>query len=276
MRGSFQIGRILGFPVELHFTFLLLLGLAALFGGLQMAGMLVLVFASVLVHELGHSVTARAFGMPILGITLYPFGGMARMAGQPRPRHEMLIAAAGPATSLVIGSFSAVAWMVTGSLVLGVLASINLLLGVFNLLPALPMDGGRMLRAWLATAWGQYRATMAAGRLARALAVLLALSAFWLGPMVLVIAFLVWWMAGQEMMAAKAKAWSEEVQRSRAEHMGTFGGHAHAGAGAEADLANLVNELRRMAATQGSRPAGSTDGKVPASRVVIEVPSSKS
>ena len=284
MRGSFHIGRILGFPVELHFTFLLLLGLSAIFGGIEMAGLLLLVFASVLVHELGHSVVARGFGIPILGITLLPFGGMARMAGQPRPRQELLIAAAGPATSILIGAFSALGWALSGLWILGVLASINMILGIFNLLPALPMDGGRMLRAWLATAWGQDRATIAAGRLARILAIGLAISAIWLGPMVLVIAFLVWWMAGQEMRAVRARAWAEEVRRAQEQAFGASSGAAQFAGGSgfgggpvrtEADLARLINELRSRAA-QAQRPSRPREGEVPASRVVIDIPPGKS
>ncbi len=216
-------------------------------------------------HELGHSVVARYFGVPILGITLLPFGGMARMAGHPAPRQELLIAAAGPATSITIGSFSLMAWTVTGVGVLGVLASINLVLGVFNLLPALPMDGGRMLRAWLAGTLGYLRATLIAGRLARVLAVFLALSAIWIGPMVFVIAILLWFMAGQEMGAARARAWAERARWARAQS-------PHGTASFEDDISRFVSDLRARAAQHDRPRSRSPEGDVPASRVVIDAP----
>jgi Zn-dependent protease len=244
MRWSFSIGRLLGFPVELHLTFVALLVLAVVFGGPQMAGLFVLAFASVLAHELGHAVVARRLGMPILGITLYPFGGMARMAGQPTPKDELLIAAAGPAVSIILACFAAMAWVLTGSWLLGVLASINMILGVFNLIPALPMDGGRILRAWLAARHGPLRATLTAGRIARFIAVGLAFSAFWLGPMVLVISVLVWWMAGQEMAVARARAWAATRD--------PLGGH------------DPFSPMR-----------GPAPPRVPASRVVVVVPPTK-
>ncbi len=114
----------------------------------------VLFFASVLGHELSHAILARRFGLRVTGITLFIFGGAASLEGEPkRPRDEALIAAAGPVTSLVIGGLllgidAIVEQPQVGALV-GWLGVINLSLGLFNLIPGFPMDGGRILRALL-------------------------------------------------------------------------------------------------------------------------------
>jgi Zn-dependent protease len=175
---SLSLGRVLGFPVDVHFTLLLFLGGLLLFGGesFGLGGLILalLLFASVLMHELGHSVVARWLGVPILGISLYPFGGMAKMAGMPRgPRGEIAIAIAGPLVSLALaGIFALLSGLFPGAVggVLGFLARINGMLGLFNLLPALPMDGGRVLRAWLAIRRGFVPATIQAVRVSKILA----------------------------------------------------------------------------------------------------------
>lgn len=215
MRTSVSLGRILGFPVKIHFTLLLLLGFIGLAGG-GLAGVVLttLVFASVLAHELGHSVVARRLGVQMVGITLYPFGGMAQMAQMPRSnRDEMLIAAAGPAVSLLLGLGLGAAWFLTGLPLLGQLAAINAVLGVFNLVPALPMDGGRIFRAALSTKLGFLPATRIATTVARAVAVLFGVIGLFSNAMLVVIAVMVWWMAGTELRAAEASAF----QRSRRE-----------------------------------------------------------
>ncbi len=177
---SIPLGRVLGFPVDVHVSLLILLGLMLALGGdgFGLAGLILaaLTFASVLLHELGHSVVARGLGVPILGISLFPFGGMAKMAGMPRgPRDEIAIAIAGPIVSLVL----AAGFYVTAGLfpvgggaaaALGYLARINGMLGLFNLLPALPMDGGRVFRAWLALKRPFLQATLTATRLSRFIA----------------------------------------------------------------------------------------------------------
>ncbi len=117
-------------------------------------------FASVIVHELAHSLVARRYGIPIRGITLFFFGGVAEMAGEPpSPRSELLVAAAGPAASLAVGVLGwclVMAVMALGapeplSAVIGYLALTNAVLALFNLVPAFPLDGGRILRSLL---WG--------------------------------------------------------------------------------------------------------------------------
>jgi len=193
-RWSLSLGKVFGFPVDVHVSLVVLLGGLLLFGGegFGLAGLLLAIaaFASVLLHEVGHAVVARALGVPILGISLFPFGGVAKMAGMPRgPRDEIAIAIAGPLVSLSLaGGLLILSGLAPGGLgvLLGYLARINGMLGLFNLLPALPMDGGRVLRAWLAQRRGFVPATLTAVRVSRAVAwgmmgVGLVSASIWLG-----------------------------------------------------------------------------------------------
>jgi Zn-dependent protease/CBS domain-containing protein len=135
-------------------------------------------FGSLLAHELAHAVMARRAGLDVEGLTLWLFGGVAKLGGQPpTPRADLRIAAIGPATSLVLGgAFGLVAVALAGfgapDLLVAVtvwLAAINLLLGVFNLIPGAPLDGGRVLRALLWRRYGDWtRAALAAARAGRA------------------------------------------------------------------------------------------------------------
>lgn len=169
-RKRWQVARIAGFPIEVNLSFLLLLGLVFLSFGLRRGLLFVAIIPpSVLVHELGHALVARRRGVVIGGIELQFFGGMAKMVTPPRSaRDEIAIALAGPAVSFVIAATALAAGVVVAPLsrvVAGVLLSItttNLMLGIFNLLPALPMDGGRVLRAWLARRRGVMAATRTA------------------------------------------------------------------------------------------------------------------
>lgn len=207
MRWSYNIGRLFGFPVRLHLSLLIFLGFVLLSGGgLWGLAMMIAVFGSVMVHELGHALTARRLGIQIVDISLYPFGGMARMASDIRKSaDEIEVALMGPATSLALAALvSALAW-VSGWTSLWTLAKINLLLGAFNLLPALPMDGGRVFRAWLARRVGYYRATAYSARLARWLALVMAgLGLFVSGWLIVLAAFLLF-MSLAEQAAARAR-----------------------------------------------------------------------
>ena len=188
MRWSFRIGRIAGTDVKVHFTFLLLLGWvglrAGMDGGTQVAvyeviGLLAL-FACVLLHEFGHIFAARRYGIHTPDVILLPIGGVARLSRIPEePRQEIAIALAGPAVNLVIfGVLAGVLalageapWAemrhpleaMVGPLGMSLMAA-NLLLLLFNLLPAFPMDGGRVLRALIATRLPYVQATRAAAQ----------------------------------------------------------------------------------------------------------------
>lgn len=172
MNGSFQIGTAFGIPVRIHWSFLVLL---LLFWG--QPWLLVAVFGSVLLHELGHAVVARRFGVRVLDITLWPLGGMARLAEMPEtPRVEALVALAGPAVNVALAAASGLVLVVVGPFAptLAGLALplfvVNLMLGVLNLVPAFPMDGGRVYRAWLARGASWLEATEQAVRVGRGVA----------------------------------------------------------------------------------------------------------
>ncbi len=168
-----RLGTLLGFPVEINLTFLLLLGVVLLwFGGL--AGLVVvgIAFTSVLLHELGHAVVARQLGVHVSGIELHFFGGAAKMMELPRSAsHEMAIAAAGPAVSLMLAGAGLGLGLGLGSWFIAMIGWINLTLAIFNLIPALPMDGGRILRAALSKSLGFVRATDVSVTIARVVAI---------------------------------------------------------------------------------------------------------
>ena len=185
MNGSFKIGTAFGIPVRVHVTFLVLVYVLFLFAdALAVLGLVGLVFGCVLLHELGHSLVARGFGLRVADITLWPLGGMARMSEIPEnSRIEALIAFAGPAVNFALAGIALLA-LVAGAalgmedgakpqqLLLGVLA-VNVVQGGFNLLPAFPMDGGRLLRAFLARRRDWLSATEIAVRVGRWLALVL-------------------------------------------------------------------------------------------------------
>jgi Zn-dependent protease len=207
MRWSFRIGSILGFPIRVHISLVLFMGIVFIWGG-GWFGLIVTVaiFASVIVHELGHALVARLAGLPIGDISLYPFGGMARMLMPPRTSaEEIRMASAGPIVSLALGGvFLALGWL-SDQATAWVLAEINLMLGAFNLIPALPMDGGRILRAYLARKMGFYRATSVAARLARYLALAIAVIGAFYSGWLLVLAFFMMFMASAEEVAARSR-----------------------------------------------------------------------
>ena len=218
MNDSFRIGTAFGIPIRMHWSFLFLLLVLAPMAGVPPLH-LVWLFLSVLLHELGHGLVARRLGVRVVDITFWPLGGMARMAAMPEePRVEALVAVAGPAVNLLLAGLG----MGLGAVALFAEASpaivsglqwfivMNVLLGGLNLLPAFPMDGGRVLRAWYARRQDWVSATERAVRVGRraALAMVLlgALVAF-SHPSVflvmLVVALFVWLAGGRELIAVR-------------------------------------------------------------------------
>jgi Zn-dependent protease/CBS domain-containing protein len=191
MRWSFKIARIAGIDVRIHATFFLLLGIVAYFYGLEggaargFSAVLVwlLVFLCVLLHELGHALAAKAYGIPTVDITLYPIGGIARVERMPeKPVQELVVAIAGPLVNVVIILVLGAVLLATGGLnpsalehpnLLQVLFAMNITIVVFNLIPAFPLDGGRVLRALLATRMEYARATKIAANIGQGLALAL-------------------------------------------------------------------------------------------------------
>ena len=200
MRSTFHLGRVFGIEIGLHYTWLIVFALItwSLAGGYfpalysqwpsQLYWLLGLVtsllfFASVLLHELGHSLVSVRLGLPVQGITLFIFGGVARIEREPeRPRDDVWITAAGPAVSLALAALFFLLELLGGAAwraAWGWLAQINLYLGLFNLRPGGPLDGGRLVRAGLWAFWGDRdRAHRAAARGGQILAYLFILLGF--------------------------------------------------------------------------------------------------
>ena len=196
------------------------------------AAFVILLYLSVLVHELSHSVVARGFGLPVRRILLYPLGGISEIEREPQtPLREFLVSAAGPALSLLLG---AAGWGLTKVFVTGISGTLvrqlmvaNIIVGVFNLLPGLPLDGGRMLRAvvWKITK-RPATATIAAAWAGRLLAIaLLVMIPVYSGRLsggnmvstlwVAVIAAFMWIGAGQSIRATKFRERLPELQARR-------------------------------------------------------------
>jgi len=217
---SWRLGRVLGFPVEVNLSFLLLLAVVLVaYGGLAGVFIVCLAFTSVLLHELGHAVVARKLNVHVSGIELSFFGGAAKMVEMPRTaNHEIAIAAAGPAVSLVLGGAGLGLAALFGSPFLAMVGWINLVIAGFNLLPALPMDGGRILRALLTRKLDYLRATEVSVIVARVFTIGFAVLglAFGMYGLLLLTPFL-WMMSTRErelarMMAADRGGYDRDVE----------------------------------------------------------------
>jgi Zn-dependent protease/CBS domain-containing protein len=227
MRWAWKLGEVSGIGIYMHASFLLLLvwvavshlarghGISAAAGGLLL---ILSVFATVVLHEFGHALTAKRFGIRTRDITLLPIGGVARLERMPdKPSQELLVALAGPAVNIGIALvlFGAVRILqipiglqslsVVGGPFLTKLMWINVSLAAFNLLPAFPMDGGRVLRAGLSMRLTPERATEAAARLGQAVALVLGFAGLMFNPMLVLIAVFIWMGAAAEFSTAKLK-----------------------------------------------------------------------
>jgi len=203
---SWRLGSLFGFPVEINASFLILLGVVFLaFGGLAGVIVVSIAFASVLLHELGHALVARQLRVRVTGIELGFLGGAAKMEGMPRnPNQEIAIAAAGPAVSLGLAGLGLGLGAVLHVPFLGMIGWINLALAGFNLIPALPMDGGRILRAALAKKMSFLRATEVSVQVARVVAVMFGVWALAGGPFqLLILAPFLWMMGTRERIMAQ-------------------------------------------------------------------------
>jgi Zn-dependent protease len=203
---SFRLGTMLGFPIYVNLTFLILLGVVGLtMGGFAAVAFVLFGFASVLLHELGHALVARHLGVRVPRIELHFFGGAAQMADQPRSAgDEIAIAAAGPAVSFALAGLSLLAGSALSAPLLHWFGQINVVIGAFNLIPALPMDGGRILRALLSRRMGFLPATQLSVKIARVAAVGLGLLGlfYWNAPYLAVLAVLLWLMTSAELHVA--------------------------------------------------------------------------
>ncbi len=227
MKWQWKIGTFAGIDVFVHATFLLIVGWYAfiywqqtgtLLGALEGIAFILLLFAAVTLHEYGHALTARKFGVRTRDITLYPIGGVARLERMPdKPIQELWVALAGPAVNVVIAAVL-FGWLIftnslmpLGDLTLATgsfierLMLVNVFLVVFNLIPAFPMDGGRVLRAVLAMNIDYVKATQIAAAIGQGMAFLFGLAGLFGNPMLLFIAFFVWMGASQESSMVQMK-----------------------------------------------------------------------
>ncbi len=220
MKWSWRIGQIGGVEIFVHSTFFLLLAwvgvshwnedqsAAAVLDGLAFV---LAIFGCIVLHELGHAFAARRFGIRTRDITLLPIGGVARLERMPdQPLQELWVAVAGPLVNIVIagslytGLTLSSTWTPISELQVGSgsflnrLLLVNVMLVVFNMIPAFPMDGGRVLRAILALSMDYTRATQIAASVGQGIALVLGFAGFFGSPMLLFIAFFIWLGATQE------------------------------------------------------------------------------
>ncbi len=228
MKWSWRIGRIAGIGVYMHVTFLLLLAWVVTMHYLArrsiadaMEGLIfiLLLFAIIVLHELGHALTARRFGIRTRDITLLPIGGVARLERMPDdPFQEFLVAVAGPAVNAVLAAIFYVLLVAAGRRVgaadLGMAGGsfasrmlwVNVFLAGFNMLPAFPMDGGRVLRALLAMRMDYLRATHIAATVGQGMAFLFGFIGLFTNPFLVFIALFVWMGAAAEASMVQIRA----------------------------------------------------------------------
>ncbi|NIM49799.1 MAG: CBS domain-containing protein [Gemmatimonadales bacterium] len=227
MKWSWKLGRVSGIKIQVHWTFLIIIAwvvllhvsqgasAAAMVGGVALV---LAVFGCVVLHELGHALTAKRFGISTRDITLLPIGGVARLEKMPeKPREELLVAVAGPAVNCAIATLLALGLglarahqpvaevTVVGGNLFAQLMWINVILVLFNLLPAFPMDGGRILRALLAYRLDYLRSTRIAAAVGQMMAILFGFVGLLSNPFLVVIAIFVY-------LGAQAEAQQVQVR----------------------------------------------------------------
>jgi Zn-dependent protease len=231
MRYSLSIGKIAGITVNLHWTFLILVAWIMM-GTLQVGAdwggalwsllFLASIFFCITLHEVGHALMARRFGIATRDITLLPIGGLARMEALPeKPKEELLIAFAGPSVNLVI---ALILWPIVQTVDTDLTLShigaanfapalfgVNVWLALFNLIPAFPMDGGRVFRALLAFRTGYVRATRTAAALGQVLAMVFVFAGFAVNPFLIFIGLFIF-------LGAQAEAGIVETRFALRDH----------------------------------------------------------
>lgn len=266
MPWSLTVGYVYGTAVRIHVTFLLFLiwiwaayyqrgGAGAAWEGVAFVALL---FLCVLLHEFGHIFAARRYGVNTPEVTLWPFGGIARLERIPeKPSEELIVALAGPAVNVVIALVLLV--FLGGQIgmehiesienpntsLLAKLAAANIFLVVFNLIPAFPMDGGRVLRAILAMNMSHAQATQTAASIGQALAIGLGLLGIFGNPMLIIIAVFVFLAASSEAGAVQMKQAAQGllVEDAMITQFETLGPQASVGDAAEALIRTTQKEF---------------------------------
>lgn len=233
MRWSLKIAKLAGIDIFIHFTFFILVtgvafiqwklngSIGAAFSGVVF---ILAVFACVVLHELGHALAARKYGIRTQDIILLPIGGVARLEKMPnQPIQELWVALAGPAVNVVIAALLAVYLWATNTLTpdnqltmttaafVERIMGVNIFLILFNMIPAFPMDGGRVLRALLATRLAYIRATRISANLGQGIALLFGVIGLFYNPILLFIAFFVWMGAAQETRMVRMKSVMDRI-----------------------------------------------------------------
>ena len=267
MKWSWRVGRIGGIDLYVHSTFVLLLAWVAAAHYLErrnwmdaVSGLLFVVtlFGIVVLHELGHALTARRFGIRTRDITLLPIGGVARLDRMPDdPKQELLVAVAGPAVNAVLavvlfailipvsGLSGLTNVAIVGGQFLVKLIWVNVALALFNLLPAFPMDGGRVLRALLAMRMDYVKATNVAASVGQGMALLFGFVGLFMNPFLVFIALFVWIGAAQEaaMVQMKAALAGIPVQEVMITNYETLSPHEHLERAIELILAGFQQDF---------------------------------
>jgi Zn-dependent protease len=220
MKSSINLGKIFGIDLKINITFLFLLiwvAFSSLLTGASIGNaftevlFIIALFGIVVLHELGHALTAQGFGISTKDITLLPIGGVARLEKMPEdPKQELLVAIAGPAVNLILAGLLTFGLLVSGffnqPISLGMVESnlwirlltANVTLFLFNLLPAFPMDGGRVLRSLLSLRMGAVKATKIAANIGKGAALLLGIAGIFFNPWLVLTAIFVWVGASSE------------------------------------------------------------------------------
>ncbi len=233
MKNALALPKVASIPIYIHWTFAILIGwivLTNLWAGLDwlhVSWMVLFVlglFVCVTLHELGHALAARYYGIHTRDITLYPIGGVARLDRMPqKPAHELVVALAGPAVNVIImlalwpliADFDmpeedgARVFLIDENNFLPMLGIVNVWLAAFNLIPAFPMDGGRVLRALLSLRMDRVRATEVAAFVGQAIAVLFVFAGFYTNPFLIFIGLFVILGARAEAEAVRSQSFLE-------------------------------------------------------------------
>lgn len=270
MKWSWKLARVSGIDVRMHWTFLLILawvGVSHLAAGDGFTGVaygltfVLALFLCVILHEFGHALAARMYGIPTRDITLLPIGGVARLERMPEePRQELVVAIAGPAVNVAIAAvlaitllgahglerFTATPYAATSTT--GFLANllwVNVAMVVFNLLPAFPMDGGRVLRAFLALRMDYVKATGIAATVGQAMAILFGIVGLFVNPFLLFIAIFVYVGAEAEAQQVRFRNVLEgiPVRRAMMTHFRTLSPEDSLGFAAEQLLAGSQTDF---------------------------------